>query len=168
MQPGFNQVPIHTGDVAGELNRLFYNDLAFARTLDLDRAHLQAPHSGAVAHVLPPANFAETADAYLVAVEVPGIDLKDMTLQIVGHQLALTAFRKPIWTFGTTTTGFTVTEGRFGTLRRTIGLPADVNVAGIQAQYGHGLLTITIPKTSNAASPLAGTTVANVTINAAI
>jgi HSP20 family molecular chaperone IbpA len=61
-----------------------------------------------------------------------------------------------------------VTEGRFGTLRRSIALPADTNVGGIQAQDGHGLLTILVPKASNAASRQSGATVANVTINASI
>ena len=170
MQPGFSQVPIHnvSPDVAGDLNRVYYNELSFAHPIDLENRLMPATLAASMTHALPPANFAETDDTYLVAVEVPGIDIKDMTLQIVGHQLFLTAFRKPIWTFGPNTTGFTVTEGRFGTLRRTIPLPADANVGSIQAHCGQGLLTIVVPKTSNAASRLPGVTVANVTINAAI
>lgn len=170
MQPGYSQVPITnvTPDVASELNRLYYNEFSYIRPLEVDLRLMSAVTPSTVAHALPPANFAETTEAYLVAVELPGIDIKDMTLQIVGQQMELTAFRKPIWTSGPDTTGFTVTEGRFGTMRRTIALPADSNVAGIQALCGHGLLAITIPKVSSAASRQAGPTVANITINAAL
>lgn len=170
MQPGFSQIPITnvTPDVASELNRLYYSEFTYVRPLEVDHRLLSGVSPSTVAHALPPANFAESAEAYLVAVELPGIDIKDMTLQIVGNQMDLTAFRKPIWTTGPNPTGFTVTEGRFGTMRRTIALPADANVAGIQAHCGQGLLAITIPKVSNSASRQAGTTVANITINSAM
>lgn len=169
MQPGFSQVPITNvaPDVASELNRLYYSEFAYIRPMEIERL-MSGVSPSTVTHAVPPANFAETADAYLVAVELPGIDIKDMTLQIIGQQMELTAFRKPIWTAGPNPTGFTVTEGRFGTMRRVITLPADANVAGIQAQCGQGLLTITVPKASNAASRHSGAAVANITINSAI
>ncbi|MBM3267102.1 MAG: Hsp20/alpha crystallin family protein [Candidatus Sericytochromatia bacterium] len=113
------------------------------------------------------ANFAETPEAYLIAVELPGIEVKDISLQVVGQQLAITAFRKPIWTSGAVTAGFTMTEGRFGTLRRSISLPPDANATGVAAQHGNGLLTITIPKTGNGAAHAPGVPVANVAIQAA-
>ncbi len=169
MQPGFSQVPITnvTPDVASDLNRLYYSEFSYNRPQDVDQRLLSAVSPSTLAHALPPVNFAESAEAYLVAVELPGIDIKDMTIQIVGRQMELTAFRKPIWTHGSNTTGFTVTEGRFGTLRRAIPLPADANVGGIQALCGQGLLTITIPKVSGGASTTAGPTLSNITISTA-
>lgn len=114
----------------------------------------------------PAVNTAETPDAHLLVIELPGVDVRDITLQVAGNQLILTAFRKPIWNNGTVTVGYHATEGRFGTLRRVFPLPPGYPSSQIQANFVNGQITIVLPK---AAVPMgAGVPAANVAINAAI
>ncbi len=114
----------------------------------------------------PQVNCAETPDAHLLVVELPGVDVRDISLQVAGNQLILTAFRKPIWNNGTVTVGYYSTEGRFGTLRRVFHLPAGYPASQIQANFVNGQITIVLPK---AAAPMgAAAPAANVAINASI
>lgn len=114
----------------------------------------------------PAVNTAETPDAHLLVIELPGVDVRDVTLQVAGNQLILTAFRKPIWNNGTVTVGYHATEGRFGTLRRVFHLPVGYPASQIQANFVNGQITIVLPK---AAVPMgSGAPAANVAINAAI
>lgn len=114
----------------------------------------------------PALNVAETPDAHLLVVELPGVDVRDVSLQVAGNQLVLTAFRKPIWNNGTVTLGYHATEGRFGTLRRVFQVPAGYPTSQIQASFVNGQLTIVLPKSG---VPMGATMpTANIAINAAI
>lgn len=103
---------------------------------------------------VPAVNSAETPDAYLLVIELPGVDLKDVNLQIHGSSLVLNAFRRPTWSNGTVTVNYHFAEGRFGTLRRVLPLPSGVLPGQIQANFVNGLLTIVLPKTVNGQSSI--------------
>lgn len=114
---------------------------------------------------MPVCNFAETQDACLFVIELPGVDLKDITLQIHGANLVLTAFRRPTWSNGTVTVNYHLAEGRFGTLRRVLALPAGVLPGQIQANFINGMLTILLPRTGGGTSQMPQ---ASIVINSAV
>ncbi|HEY9766017.1 MAG TPA: Hsp20/alpha crystallin family protein [Chroococcales cyanobacterium] len=115
----------------------------------------------------PLANFAETPDANLMVVELPGIDCKDLNLQVSGNTLILTAVRHPFWQNGGSAFYYHTTEGRFGTMRRYFQLPYGISPAQIQASFINGILTVMLPKPSmgQGGGTHQGMPVSNVMIN---
>lgn len=113
----------------------------------------------------PPVDCAETPDAYLVVVELPGVDLKDVTLQIHGGTLVLNGFRRPTWSNGTVTVNYHQAEGRFGALRRVLPLPSGVIPSQIQANFVNGLLSIILPKNAPGSNQVPQ---ASIVINSAV
>lgn len=170
LQPGYSAVPLggYTADPTSQLNRLYYNELSYAGQIEPGMPIAPNSASSGLPYATPAANFAETPDAYCVIVELPGVELKDVTLQLQGHQLVLTAFRKPIFSQGPATYGYVAAEGRFGSLRRSFVLPATANRSAIQAQFGHGLLTIYLPKVAPQPGTSQAPAVSEVAINAAL
>lgn len=133
--------------------RSYDPSLPYARGVEpMARPIESLPAMGTEAFTVPSVNSAETPDAYLIVVELPGVDLKDVNLQIHGSSLVLNAFRRPTWSNGTVTVNYHFAEGRFGTLRRVLPLPAGVLPGQIQANFLNGLLTIVLPKVANGAS----------------
>ena len=90
----------------------------------------------------PPADVEETADAYLVDIELPGVREDDLDLEIAGRRLTVHGERKE--------------KQRVGILRRrerTVGrfqcevtLPGDIDEEGIDASFDEGVLTVRVPK----------------------
>jgi len=133
------------------------------RPYDAMMSAAPSPDSG-YTHV-PATNWAEAPDAYLLVVELPGVDLKDINLQILGSSLVLNAYRRPTWSNGSVTVNYHFTEGRFGTLRRHLPLPVGVLPGQIQANFVNGLLTILIPKSAASANQVPQ---ASIVINSAV
>ncbi len=90
----------------------------------------------------PLADLEETDDAYLLEVELPGINKDDVDIEITGRRLEVSGERKE--------------KERVGILRRrerVVGrfhyevlLPSDVEEEGIEANLDNGVLTIRVPK----------------------
>ncbi|HEY9856526.1 MAG TPA: Hsp20/alpha crystallin family protein, partial [Stenomitos sp.] len=134
--------------------RQFEAGMPYFRPTETMRPMENMPTMGGDTFMVPAVNSAETPDAYLLVVELPGVDLKDVNLQIHGSSLVLNAFRRPTWSNGTITVNYHFAEGRFGTLRRMLPLPTGVLPGQIQANFVNGLLTIVLPKTVNGANAL--------------
>ncbi len=170
LQPGYSAGPMAGFGVepATQLNNVFYNELSFTGQVDPATQMATGSMPSGLPYAVPTSNFAEMPDAYAVIVELPGVELKDVTLQLQGHQLVLTAFRKPIFAYGPSNYGYLATEGRFGSLSRAFVLPATVNRTAIRAQFGHGVLTIFLPKVTQQQGVAQMPTVSEVAINAAL
>jgi HSP20 family protein len=97
------------------------------------------------ADLAPRTNIVETEKAYELALELPGLDEKDIHLDLSDNRLVVTAERKD----DRQTEGKTWhrVEHRYGTLTRTIALPQDSKTDGIEAVFKQGILTVTVPKT---------------------
>jgi HSP20 family protein len=90
----------------------------------------------------PLADVEETDDAYLIEVELPGVDKKDIDVSVAGRRLTISGERKE--------------KERVGILRRRtrsvgrfeydIQLPGDVDEGGVNASLGDGVLTVRVPK----------------------
>lgn len=100
---------------------------------------------------LPPADMKETAEAHVLAVELPGLRREDVELAIEGDSLVITGHKTEEADDGAST--YRVSERRYGRFERLFPLPPDVDRSRIAAQFRDGVLKITLPKTPSAAPP---------------
>ena len=90
----------------------------------------------------PLADVEETDEAYIAEIELPGVAIEDLSVEVAGRRLTVTGERKE--------------KERVGILRRrtrTVGrfhyevlLPGDVDEEGVEAALADGVLTVRVPK----------------------
>lgn len=93
---------------------------------------------------VPPAEMEETPDAIHLKIEIPGMDAKDLDVQVSAESVSITGERKS--ETKTEDKGMTRTEFRYGKFQRVIPLPARVQNTNVQAEYKDGILKLTLPK----------------------
>jgi len=103
-----------------------------------------------VASVFPALNLTEDKDHYYVRAELPGIQAKDLELQVHGKSLSIAGERK-IASEGENAK-YHRREREAGRFSRVISLPGEVNADHVDAQMTNGILTIKMAK-SEAAKP---------------
>ncbi len=92
----------------------------------------------------PSIDISETEKQYIIDVEVPGIDKKDIDLNIENNTLTISGERK----FEKKEDGkqYHRVESHYGTFSRSFTLPDNVDVESINATYNNGILNITVDK----------------------
>jgi len=100
--------------------------------------------------VVPSLDLVETNQAVEVRLDVPGLEPKDIEIQLNGHVLTVSGHRKEEKEEKGKT--FHRLERRSGAFSRSISLPCPVKEETIDAKYRDGVLTITMPKTEEAKS----------------
>jgi HSP20 family protein len=96
----------------------------------------------------PALDISERKDAYLVTVELPGVEADD--LQITLEDGLLTIQGERYFAHDSSEQHFHRVERRYGAFRRSITLPAHVLAEGIQATADNGVLQILVPKMEEA------------------
>ena len=99
---------------------------------------------------LPHVNLSETENAYLVAVDLPGMTRDEINVEVVQGDLWITGERRQESEESGKT--FHRVECAYGTFRRMIRLGDAVDSARVDAEYKEGVLRITVPK-AEAAKP---------------
>ena len=96
----------------------------------------------------PAINLYDAGDRYLLTAELPGIDPKEIDLSITAETLTFRGERRcpP----GIVEETYRRQERRFGRWSRAVTLPERVDSSKIAAQFAHGILTVTIPKDTDA------------------
>ena len=102
--------------------------------------------AGFQGHFVPKANFAETPEATIVTIELPGVELNQVSLSIQGNALVLDGVRQPGGLLGNQMVTYQATEGRFGSFRWACAIPNGTMAPQIEAICRNGLLTIVLPK----------------------
>lgn len=97
-------------------------------------------HSDAV----PALNIYSTADEALVTAEVPGVELKDLEISVVGNNLTISGNREEQTTEENTT--YHRKERNCGYFSRGIELPYPVDAEKVEATLENGILLITLPR----------------------
>jgi HSP20 family protein len=92
----------------------------------------------------PRTNISETDAAYELAFELPGLEEKDIQVDMQDQTLTVTAERKD--QREAQGKRWHRVEHRYGRFSRTISLPHDASNNGIEAVYQKGVLTVTVPK----------------------
>src|SRR5215216_4109992 len=96
----------------------------------------------------PALDISERKDAYLVTVELPGVEPDD--LQITMEDGLLTIQGKRQFAQESSEQQFHRVERRYGAFRRSITLPAQVQADQIEASFDNGVLEIVVPKAEEA------------------
>ncbi|BBD09785.1 Hsp20/alpha crystallin family protein [Desulfovibrio ferrophilus] len=92
----------------------------------------------------PVANVLETADGFVIEVELPGVRQEDVTVELTGNKLAVIGevhLEKDV-DGGV----FHIMERSNGPFGRRFVLPQGLDGDHVNAVFAHGLLTLTVPK----------------------
>lgn len=92
----------------------------------------------------PAAELQDTPDAIHLKLEIPGMDAKDIDVQVSAEAVSVSGERKE--ETKTEEKGMTRTEFRYGKFQRVIPLPARVQNTDVKAEYKNGVLQLTLPK----------------------
>jgi HSP20 family protein len=96
----------------------------------------------------PALDISERKDAYLVTVELPGVEVDDLEITLEDGLLTIQGERH--FAHDSSEQQFHRVERRYGAFRRSITLPAHVMAEGIQATVDNGVLQILVPKMEEA------------------
>jgi HSP20 family protein len=106
----------------------------------------QGQYQGFQGHYVPRANFADTPEAMLITIELPGVEINQVQLSIQGNTLILDGVRQPGGLIGDRMVTYQHIEGRFGVCRWACAIPNGTMASQIEATFRNGLLTIALPK----------------------
>jgi HSP20 family protein len=93
---------------------------------------------------MPAAEIQETPEAIHLKLEVPGMEAKDLDVQVTGEAVLISGERQS--ENKTQEGGMTRSEFRYGSFRRVIPLPTRIKNDSVQAEYKNGILSLTLPK----------------------
>jgi HSP20 family protein len=93
---------------------------------------------------VPAAEMEETQEAIHLKLEVPGIEAKDLDVQVTENAVSISGERKE--ETKTEENGVTKSEFHYGKFQRVIPLPARIQNTQVQAEYKDGILNLTLPK----------------------
>jgi HSP20 family protein len=97
----------------------------------------------------PSLDIAETDDEITVEAELPGMDPKNLDVTITGRALTIAGEKKE--QVEKKERDFVHTERRFGSFKRRIELPAEVEADKVNAEFKDGVLTLKLKKVASAA-----------------
>ena len=92
----------------------------------------------------PAIDVAEKDDAVLVRAEVPGCTPEDIEISVYGNTLTLSGEKKE--SHEDKGDGYYHMESTYGSFRRDIAMPAEVEADKIEAVVKDGVLSVTLPK----------------------
>lgn len=93
---------------------------------------------------IPAAEMTETPEAVQLKLEIPGMEARDLNVEVTADSLTINGERKS--EIKTEEEGFTRTEFRYGKFHRVIPLPVQVDNTNVAAEYKDGILNLTLPK----------------------
>ena len=97
---------------------------------------------------MPLADISEDKDNYILNLDLPGIDKKDVKISYVDGQLSVSGERKQ--EKEDKNSKFHRVERSYGKYYRSFTLPQDLNTDKINAEFKDGSLKITVPKSEEA------------------
>jgi len=93
---------------------------------------------------IPSAEIEDTPDNIRLKVEIPGMEAKDLNVDVTEKSVSISGERKS--ETKTEEKGMIRSEFHYGKFERHIPLPAHVQNDKVQAEYKNGILTLTLPK----------------------
>jgi len=115
-----------------QLNRLFEEDMLPSTLIEKTFARV------------PAAELQETEDAILLKLEIPGIEAKELDVQVTEKSVYISGERKS--ETKTEDKGVTKSEFQYGKFQRLIPLPTRIQNTNVTAEYKDGILHLTLPK----------------------
>jgi HSP20 family protein len=96
----------------------------------------------------PALDISERKDAYLVTVELPGVQAEDLQVTLEDGLLTIQGERH--FAHDSSEQQFHRIERHYGAFRRAITLPAQVQAEQIEASFDNGVLQVLVPKMEEA------------------
>ena len=94
---------------------------------------------------IPRLDVRETADEYLVMVDLPGVRSEDVQIELTDQTLAISGTRVPVETGEVQRV-----ERPYGSFTRMLTVPQGIDPDSIRADYTDGVLTLHVPKPAEA------------------
>ncbi len=94
--------------------------------------------------MVPPVDCFETADEFIVEIELPGFRREDISLGICRNILVVEGLRRE-QEKGKSVRHICL-ERTFGRFCRTVEIPAIVDLSGVKARYLKGILSVSFPR----------------------
>jgi HSP20 family protein len=99
----------------------------------------------------PPIDVYETADSYVITIEVPGLTREQVEIAVEDSRLVVRG-RRLETNRGGDTVHYHLIERGHGAFARSFEFPQQVAVDGVKADLAEGVLTISLPKAPPPAS----------------
>ena len=96
------------------------------------------------ARFLPNVDFAESDKQFELYIALPGIDKKDVNIDVNNGNLTVSGERK--FDFESKEKTLKSIETKFGVFNRSFKLPENIDISKISAEFKNGILEIVIPK----------------------
>ena len=93
---------------------------------------------------VPAAEIRETEDAIHLKLEVPGMEAKDLNVEVTEDAVSISGERKE--ETKSSDKGVTRSEFHYGKFQRVIPLPALIQNTNVTAEYKDGILNLVLPK----------------------
>ncbi len=100
--------------------------------------------SGGVSALSPRINVSETDNAVEVTAELPGVDEKDVKLELTDDLLTISGEKKT--EKEEKEKNYHLIERSYGSFRRSLRLPFQADASKADAKFKNGVLTVTLPK----------------------
>lgn len=127
------------------MDRLF--DSFFNETAGWGVNRTPGEGNGLMNLLTPQLDIAETDKAYLLSVDLPGVDGKDIDLSANDEALTIRAERRREHESGDDKgVRFHRVERSVGRFERTLSLPVDADTDNISARFNNGVLEVTVPR----------------------
>ncbi len=104
--------------------------------------------SRAIWQVAPAMDLTEKDDAYEITAELPGIDEKDVEIKLSNHTLTIKGEKSE--EKEEKQKDYYLSERRYGAFQRSFRVPDGVAADKIDANFAKGVLTVKLPKTTEA------------------
>ena len=116
----------------------------------LDKAfdQLAATRDNSEATWMPALEFADAGDNFVLKAQLPGIDPKDVDVQVTPEAISISGERR--YENTDEKPGCVRSEFRYGKFHRVLPLPAHIQNDSVQAEYKDGILMLTLPKVTEA------------------
>ncbi len=101
------------------------------------------PSTGARSVSAPAAEVLEDADALRIVFDVPGLEEKDVSVEITANVLTISGERRQ---GARENDRVHLSERWYGAFRKSVVLPSGVDAAHISANVAKGVLTVVLPK----------------------
>ena len=97
---------------------------------------------------MPALELADTGDNFVLKAQLPGIDPKNIDVQVSREAISISGERS--YENTDEKSGYVRSEFRYGKFHRVLPLPAHIQNDSVQAECKDGILTLTLPKVTEA------------------
>ena len=94
----------------------------------------------------PAIDFVDKGKTVELKAELPGMDENDIEVHLTDRLLTISGEKKEEHTEGEKDSDYYLSERRYGSFKRSISIPEEVDTNKVAASFKKGILTVTLPK----------------------